>query len=59
MVFSLPRDGSEAVFDIVIGNPPYVRQEESGDQAAAEERVPVRYYTGTADLFVCYERVGR
>jgi hypothetical protein len=40
-------------FDIVIGNPPYVRQEKIRDQKPALQR---RYasYTGTADLYVYF-----
>jgi len=48
--------GREAGFDIVIANPPYVRQEQIKERKPALER---RYatYTGTADLYVYfYER---
>lgn len=50
-------------FDIVIGNPPYVRQEKITDQKAALQRVygekdrkgqPLGSYAGTADLFVYF-----
>lgn len=53
------RDG----FDIVIGNPPYVRQEKITDQKAALQKVygqkdrkgqPLGSYAGTADLFVYF-----
>lgn len=50
-------------FDIVIGNPPYVRQEKIKDQKPALERIygrkdrngqPLGSYTGTADYFVYF-----
>ncbi|MBY4591959.1 Eco57I restriction-modification methylase domain-containing protein [Rhizobium sp. 8Z] len=50
-------------FDIVIGNPPYVRQEKIKDQKAALEKIygrkdkkgqPLGSYAGTADLFVYF-----
>ena len=47
------RDG----FDIVIGNPPYVRQEAIKDQKAALKPHYPHSYSGTADLYVYfYER---
>lgn len=59
-MFGLPRarDGSEAVFDIVIGNPPYVRQEEIKEiKPLLKDVYQYECYTGTADLFVYfYER---
>jgi type I restriction-modification system DNA methylase subunit len=59
-MFGMPRaqDSSEAVFDIVIGNPPYVRQEAIKDQKPLLKDVyKYECYTGTADLFVYfYER---
>ena len=59
-MYGLPRakDGTEAVFDIVIANPPYVRQEEIKEHKPLLKDV-YHYdcYTGTADLFVYfYER---
>jgi len=50
-------------FDVVIGNPPYVRQEKIKDQKPALERIygrkdkkgqPLGSYAGTADLFVYF-----
>lgn len=50
-------------FDIVIGNPPYVRQEKIKDQKSALEKIygrkdkkgqPLGSYAGTADLFVYF-----
>lgn len=50
-------------FDIVIGNPPYVRQEKITDQKAALQKIygekdrkgqPLGSYAGTADLFVYF-----
>ncbi|MBI1802742.1 MAG: Eco57I restriction-modification methylase domain-containing protein [Chloroflexi bacterium] len=46
------RDG----FDVVIGNPPYVRQEQIREFKPAFQK-QYECYTGTADLYVyCYER---
>lgn len=59
-MFGMPRaqDSSEAVFDIVIGNPPYVRQEEIKElKPLLKDIYKYECYTGTADLFVYfYER---
>lgn len=59
-MFGLPRaqDNSEAVFDIVIANPPYVRQEEIKElKPLLRDEYKYECYTGTADLFVYfYER---
>ncbi len=59
-MFGMPRaqDNSEAVFDIVIGNPPYVRQEEIRElKPLLKDVYKYECYTGTADLFVYfYER---
>ena len=44
-------------FDVVIGNPPYVRQEALSAQFKQYARAKYRSYTGRADLYVCfYER---
>ena len=53
-------------FDLVIGNPPYVRQEAIKDQKPAFEKhyggkekgVPTGAYAGTADLFVYFIQRG-
>jgi len=59
-MFGMPRarDNSEAVFDIVIGNPPYVRQEDIKElKPLLKDVYKYECYTGTADLFVYfYER---
>jgi hypothetical protein len=59
-MFGMPRarDNSEAVFDIVIGNPPYVRQEEIKElKPLLKDVYKYECYSGTADLFVYfYER---
>ena len=45
--------GERAGFDVVIGNPPYVRQEQlSGDKPYYQDRYDV--YHGVADLFVYF-----
>ena len=44
-------------FDVVIGNPPYVRQDSLETQFKDYARDKYRSYTGRADLYVCfYER---
>ena len=52
------QDNSESVFDIVIGNPPYLRQEQiKEDKPLLKDVYKYECYTGTADLFVYfYER---
>ena len=48
----------EGGFDIVIGNPPYVRQERILEiKPALEQRFP-EVYTGTADLYVYFYKRG-
>ena len=62
---SLPKNPPGAVFDIVIGNPPYVRQEELKNQTVIgsdgkprplKEALKGQYecFTGTADLYVYF-----
>jgi adenine-specific DNA-methyltransferase len=59
------RDGAPGKFDLVIGNPPYVRQEElkavtvrdsAGRQRPLKDVLKEQYecYTGTADLYVYF-----
>lgn len=59
-MFGMPRarDNSESVFDIVIANPPYVRQEEIKEiKPLLKDVYKYDCFTGTADLFVYfYER---
>jgi adenine-specific DNA-methyltransferase len=51
-----PRGGHSALegFDIVIGNPPYVRQEKIKDQKEDLKPHYPETYTGTADLYVYF-----
>ena len=45
-------------FDIVIGNPPYVRQEALGDIKPILEKAYPKTYKGTADLLVYFVELG-
>ncbi len=59
--FDWPREFPNAFeaggFDVVIGNPPYVRQESLDATFKEYARAKYRSYTGRADLYVCfYER---
>jgi hypothetical protein len=50
-------EGSECVFDIVVGNPPYVRHEKIKELKPFLQRAGYRVFTSTADLYVYfYER---
>jgi len=53
----LDDDGNFTGFDIVIGNPPYIRQEELGKQ---KEHLKKGYevFTGTADILVYFYELG-
>ncbi len=64
-MFGLASRNDDGVFDIVIGNPPYVRQEELKNQSAVgsdgrtqplKDALKAQYecYTGTADLYVYF-----
>lgn len=64
-MFGLAAKNGEGVFDIVIGNPPYVRQEElknliaqdnNGKDAPLKDVLKAQYecFTGTADLYVYF-----
>jgi hypothetical protein len=64
-MFGLPSRNHDGVFDIVIGNPPYVRQEELKNQTVIgsdgktqplKDALKDQYecYTGTADLYVYF-----
>ncbi|RME56836.1 MAG: hypothetical protein D6795_00620, partial [Deltaproteobacteria bacterium] len=64
-MFGLLSPGNDGVFDIVIGNPPYVRQEQLKHLTVTDSRGETRplkqvlrelyaCYTGTADLYVYF-----
>ncbi|WP_018467063.1 Eco57I restriction-modification methylase domain-containing protein [Calidithermus timidus] len=50
--------GLERGFDIVIGNPPYIRQEKIKADKPLYQRVYPDVYVGTADLYVYFFRLG-
>ncbi|MBX0331472.1 Eco57I restriction-modification methylase domain-containing protein, partial [Oscillochloris sp. ZM17-4] len=50
--------GERAGFDAVIGNPPYVRQEQLGPLKPFFQRAFPETYSGTADLFVYFFQQG-
>ncbi|WP_129670827.1 Eco57I restriction-modification methylase domain-containing protein [Candidatus Chloroploca sp. Khr17] len=50
--------GEEAGFDAIIGNPPYVRQEQLGPLKPYLQRAYPETYSGTADLFVFFFHQG-
>lgn len=52
-MFSLERG-----FDLVIGNPPYIRQEKIKADKPLYQRVYPDVYAGTADIFVYFFRLG-
>ncbi|MBA7532876.1 hypothetical protein ES705_25106 [subsurface metagenome] len=56
-VFALDKPKAERGFDVVIGNPPYVRQEKIKDQKSIFEKIYQEVYDSTADLCVYF--VGR
>ncbi len=45
-------------FDAIIGNPPYIRQEELGESKALLKRDFPKTYAGTADLYVMFVEHG-
>jgi len=64
-MFGLPAKEGDGVFDLLIGNPPYVRQEElknvtvqdsNGKDSPLKEVLKGQYecYTDTADLYVYF-----
>jgi hypothetical protein len=64
-MFGLPAKEDDGVFDLLIGNPPYVRQEElknvsvqdsNGKESPLKNVLEDQYecYTGTADLYVYF-----
>jgi hypothetical protein len=56
--FSDVFSGDSSGFDIVIANPPYVRQEKIKDQKPALKLEFPDFYTGTADLYTYFYRRG-
>ena len=50
--------GDHAGFDVVIGNPPYVRQEQLGPLKPFFQQAYAETYSGTADLFVYFFHQG-
>ncbi len=50
--------GDQAGFDVVIGNPPYVRQEQLGPLKPFFQQAYAETYSGTADLFVYFFHQG-
>jgi len=53
----LDNEGNFTGFDIVIGNPPYIRQEELGKQKEHLKK-DYRVFTGTADILVYFYELG-
>lgn len=53
----LDNDGNFLGFDIVIGNPPYIRQEEIGELKDYLKK-DYRVFTGTADILVYFYELG-
>lgn len=54
----LDADGNFVGFDVVIGNPPYIRQEELGDTFKNYAKAHYKTYAGTADIFVYFFEKG-
>jgi type I restriction-modification system DNA methylase subunit len=48
------RVSNEGSFDIIIGNPPYVRQETLGEEFKAYAKSNFETYAGTADLYIYF-----
>jgi type II restriction/modification system DNA methylase subunit YeeA len=53
-VFDLEKPKAERGFDVVIGNPPYVRQEALGELKTYFQNYYYQVYHGTADLYVYF-----
>jgi hypothetical protein len=53
-VFDLDKPKEERGFDVVIGNPPYVRQEALGELKTYFQDYYYQVYHGTADLYVYF-----
>jgi adenine-specific DNA-methyltransferase len=54
----LDQNGDFRGFDAVLGNPPYIRQEELGDFKDFLQRNYAEAFTSTADLFVYFMQLG-
>ncbi|GAB2542850.1 class I SAM-dependent DNA methyltransferase [Spirosoma aerophilum] len=54
----LNEKGDFVGFDAIIGNPPYIRQEELGEKAKAYFKNTFQTYSGTADLYVFFVEQG-
>ncbi|GAB3639714.1 class I SAM-dependent DNA methyltransferase [Spirosoma arcticum] len=50
----LNEQGNYVGFDAIIGNPPYIRQEELGESKALLKKDFTKTYAGTADLYVMF-----
>ena len=53
-VFTKKDQPNKGGFDVVIGNPPYVRQESLGDEFKVYAKDHFTTYTGTADLYIYF-----
>jgi type I restriction-modification system DNA methylase subunit len=51
---NFPQVLNEGGFDIIIGNPPYVRQETLGEEFKAYAKQNFETYAGTADLYIYF-----
>ncbi|QJW91442.1 class I SAM-dependent DNA methyltransferase [Spirosoma taeanense] len=54
----LDEAGNYVGFDVVVGNPPYIRQEELGDYKVQFQKAFPNTYAGTADLYVMFIEQG-
>ncbi len=54
----LDEAGNYVGFDVVLGNPPYIRQEELGEYKALFSKAFPNTYAGTADLYVMFIEQG-
>ena len=54
----LDEAGNYVGFDVVVGNPPYIRQEELGEYKALFSKAFPNTYAGTADLYVMFIEQG-
>ncbi|CCH51848.1 Modification methylase PaeR7I Short=M.PaeR7I [Fibrisoma limi BUZ 3] len=54
----LDETGNFVGFDVVVGNPPYIRQEELGANKTVYQKAFPNTYAGTADLYVMFIEQG-